>query len=603
MKSDKLLLQMRNIHVVYHDIPALKGIDFDLYRGEIHALIGEHRAGKSSLAKVLSGAVRKKEGEIVFDGKSFSHFTTRTSAEHGIGMVYQELNIIPNLDAVKNIFAGQMLTRRLLFLDYPTMLRNTLALFEKLELHIDPRVPLYKLSLRQQYMVELARIWMMDSRLIIFDEVSNKLTPDEMTPIYRIINEKRQQGGSVIYITHNIDEVLQLADRVTILKDGYRRGTEVVRDLDKYRLFELTYSFAMNKKRLGDDANRFVVIRSYIESIIHNLPIGVIVLDLRDRVQLINVAALEILKLGHGAVMKAPLSRILQGTSPEVLEEIREKLRAREEGCWNDVALSDYARVKITLVRFRDGDLTSFGATLLIQDTSVDHYLKSYFARTEKMASVAEVAVGVAHEINNPLYIIKNTFELMEGEPVTPAVREKLGDIQKEVDRIVRIVGSLLSFSRIGEFPKKKITVAVLLEEVLLLMHHSLSQKNIRLKKRMDDFDAQILADENRLTQLFINLITNSQEAMLDEGVLEVLVASEKKDNRVKVTISDNGYGIPAAIHDRIFKPFFSTKVNKRNAGLGLSICQQIVMEHDGEISFKSVPGQKTSFSVWFPTA
>jgi signal transduction histidine kinase len=219
------------------------------------------------------------------------------------------------------------------------------------------------------------------------------------------------------------------------------------------------------------------------------------------------------------------------------------------------------------------------------------------------MASVAEMAVGVAHEINNPLYIIKNTFELMEGEPVTPAVREKLGDIQKEVDRIVRIVGSLLSFSRIGEFPKRKITVAVLLEEVLLLMHHSLSQKNIRLKKRIDDFDAQIVGDENRLTQLFVNLITNSQEAMLDEGVLEVLVASEKKDNRVRVTISDNGYGIPTLIHNQIFKPFFSTKINKRNTGLGLSICQQIVKEHGGEISFKSVPGQKTSFSVRFPTA
>lgn len=592
---------MRSVHVAYHDIQALKGIDFDVYRGEVHALIGEHRAGKSSLAKVLSGAVRQKRGEIIFDGKSISHFTTRTSVEHGIGMVYQELNIIPNLDAVMNIFAGQTLTHRLVFTDYPSMKRKTLSLFEKLGLHIDPGVPLYKLSLRQQYMVELARIWMMDPLLIIFDEVSNKLTPDEMTPIYRLINEKRQQGASIIYITHNIDEVLQLADRVTILKDGYRRGTEVVRELDKYRLFELTYSFAMNKKHLGDDAKRFLVIRTYIESVVQNLPIGVIILDLRDRVQLINVAALEMLKLGHSAVMKAPLPRIFQAANPEVLEEIRQKLRAREEGSWDDVALSDSARVKITLVRFRDADLGSLGATLLIQDISVDHYLKSYFARTAKMASVAEMAVGVAHEINNPLYIIKNTFELIEGEPLSTAVKEKLGDIQKEVDRIVRIVGSLLSFSRIGEFPKKKITVAVLLEEVLLLMNHSLFQKNIRLKKRIDDFDAQIVGDENRLTQLFINLITNGVEAMLDEGILEVLVASEKKDNKVKVTISDNGYGIPATIHDRIFNPFFSTKINKRNTGLGLSICQQIVKEHGGEISFKSVPGQKTSFSVRFP--
>lgn len=603
MKSEKLLLQMRNIHVTYHDVHALKGIDFDLYRGEVHALIGEHRAGKTSLAKVLSGAVQKKEGEIIFDGRSIPSFTTRTSTQHGIGMLYQDLQIIPNLDAVKNIFAGQMITSRLGFLDYEKMLRSTIALFERLDLRIDPSIPMYKLSLRQQYMVELARIWMMDPGLLIFDEVSNKLTPDEMAPIYRIISEKKQSGGSVIYITHNMDEVLQLADRVTILKDGYRRGTEVVKDLDKYRLFELTYSFAINKKKLGDDAKRFSAIRAYIESVIQHLPIGVVILDLKEKVQLVNFAALEILKLGHGTVIKAPLSRVLAGIDPEILAEIRQKLRAMEEGSWDDVPLKEKARVKITIVRFRDSDFGFFGSTILLQDVSVDNYLKSYFARSEKMASVAEVAVGVAHEINNPLYIIKNTFELIDGEPLSTAVREKLTDIEKEVDRIVKIVSSLLSFSRIGEQPKKRITVAVLLEEVLLLLHHSLSQKNIRLNKKTDDYDAVIVGDENRLTQLFINLITNSIEAMLDEGILETQILTEKQNGIVKVMISDNGYGIPRNIHERIFKPFFSTKINKRNTGLGLSICQQIVKEHGGEICFTSIPGEKTSFSVMFPLA
>ncbi len=602
MASDRLLLQMRNIHVCYGDVEALKGIDFDLYRGEVHALIGEHRAGKSSLAKVMSGAVRKKEGEIIFNGKSVPNFTTKTAAQQGIGMVYQDLNIIPNLDAVKNVFAGRLISR-LGFMDYSEMMRRTTELFEKLNLRFDPGVPMYKLTLCQQYMVELARIWMMDPRLIILDEVSNKLTPDEMAPIYRIISEKRQSGGSIMYVTHDMDEVLQLADRVTILKDGYRRGTEVVKDLDKYRLFELTYSFAMDKKRLAEDAKWFLPIRSYIESVIQHLPIGVVILDRKDRVQLINVAALGILKRGHGSVMKAPIWRLLDGISPKTLAAIREKLRAREEGCWDDVSIAENMRVKINVVRFRDADFGFFGNAVLVQDVSVDHYLSSYFARSEKMASVAEVAVGVAHEINNPLYIIKNTFELIDAEQLKPTIRERLADIQKEVDRIVRIVSSLLSFSRIGEMPKKRITIPVLLEEVLLLLRHSLSQKNIRLRKKIEDFDVQIIGDENRLTQLFINLVNNSLEAMLDEGILELVVSSDRRENRVKITVSDNGYGIPSAVQDRIFKPFFSTKINKRNAGLGLPICQQIVTEHGGDISFKSLPGQKTSFSVRFPLA
>jgi two-component system sensor histidine kinase AtoS len=603
MNSDKFLLQMRNIHVAYHDNQALKGIDFDLYRGEVHALIGEHRAGKSSLAKVLSGAVRKKEGEIVFDGKSIANFTTKTSTLHGIGMVYQDLNIIPNLDAVKNIFAGQLIASRFGFIEYAKMMRSTLALFEKLNFRFDPGIPMYKLSLCQQYMVEMARIWMMDPGLIIFDEVSNKLTPDEMGPIYRIIREKKQSGGSIIYVTHNMDEVLQLADRVTILKDGYRKGTEVVKDLDKYRLYELTYSFAINKKRLSEDAKRFLFIRRYIESVIQHMPIGVIILDPKDRVQMVNFAALKLLKLGHGAVLKMPLAKILEGINHEIFAEIRQKVRARAEGIWDDVSLANKALVRITVMRFRDADSGFFGATLLIQDVSVEHSLESYFARSEKMASVAEVAVGVAHEINNPLYIIKNNFELIEGEPLSAAVREKLTDIEKEVDRIVKIVNSLLSFSRLGEVPKKRIPLAVLLEEVLLLLHHGLSQKNIRLEKKTDVFDAEIIGDENRLTQLFINLINNSIEAMLDDGVLEVLILPDKCEGSVTVVISDNGYGIPADIHDKIFQPFFSTKITKRNAGLGLSICQQIVKEHEGEISFRSVPGEKTSFRVAFPLA
>src|SRR4030042_1885223 len=105
INKNRFLLKMRNIHVIYNNIPALKGIDFDLYNGEIHALIGEHRAGKSSLVKILSGAVKKKEGEIIFDGKKINYFTPETATKNGIGMIYQNLNIIPNQNAVENIFA------------------------------------------------------------------------------------------------------------------------------------------------------------------------------------------------------------------------------------------------------------------------------------------------------------------------------------------------------------------------------------------------------------------------------------------------------------------------------------------------------------------
>jgi signal transduction histidine kinase/ABC-type branched-subunit amino acid transport system ATPase component len=601
MKSSRLLLQMRNIHVAYEKVQALNGIDFDLYSGEIHALIGEHRAGKSSLVKILSGAVRKREGDILLNGKRINFFTPRSATLHGIGMVYQNLNIIPNLNAVKNIFAGQMLSNRWGFLDYERMLRRTMDMFRQLELTIDPNLPLYRLTLWQQYMVEFARILVMDPSLIILDEVSNKLTPEEMKTIYRVMYEKRNEGKSVIYITHNIDEILQLADRVTVLKNGYRRGTENVKDLDQFRLFQLTYSFAINKQEPGKEEKRFWIIKRYVENIIQHLPVGVIVFDAKDKVQLVNYAALELLKTNHESILKKAASGLFAEIKIAIGAEIAAKIKSRAEASWDEVAMPEEALAKISVIPFKDRDYRFLGTTMIIQDVSIDHYLQSYFVRSEKMASVAELAVGVAHEINNPLYIVKNYFELIRDDALDSSVRQRIDEIEKEVDRIVQIVSSLLSFSRIRDFPAKRVNLAYVLEEVLLLLHHTLSKKNIILKKNLPAREVEIFGDENKLKQLFLNLINNSIEAVLDEGVIGVDLARTDGEKKIEVVVSDNGYGIPRDIQDSIFKPFYSTKINKRNTGLGLSICQHIVREHGGEIGFSSLPGETTSFHVRFP--
>ena len=600
MKSSRLLLQMRNIHVAYEKVQALNGIDFDLYSGEIHALIGEHRAGKSSLVKILSGAVRKREGDILLNGKRINFFTPRSATLHGIGMVYQNLNIIPNLNAVKNIFAGQMLSNRWGFLDYERMLRRTMDMFRQLELTIDPNLPLYRLTLWQQYMVEFARILVMDPSLIILDEVSNKLTPEEMKTIYRVMYEKRNEGKSVIYITHNIDEILQLADRVTVLKNGYRRGTENVKDLDQFRLFQLTYSFAINKQEPGKEEKRFWIIKRYVENIIQHLPVGVIVFDAKDKVQLVNYAALELLKTNHESILKKAASGLFAEIKIAIGAEIAAKIKNRAEASWDEVAMPEEALAKISVIPFKDRDYRFLGTTMIIQDVSIDHYLQSYFVRSEKMASVAELAVGVAHEINNPLYIVKNYFELIRDDTLDSSVRQRIDEIEKEVDRIVEIVSSLLSFSRIRDFPAKRVNLVYVLEEVLLLLDHTLSKKNIILKKNLPAQQVEIFGDENKLKQLFINLINNSIEAVLDEGVIGVDLLRNNGEKKIEVVVSDNGYGIPRDIQDSIFKPFYSTKINKRNTGLGLSICQHIVREHGGEISFSSLPGEKTSFRVQF---
>lgn len=599
--TNRHLLRMRGIHVDYNGVPALKGVDFDLYEGEIHALVGEHRAGKSSLVKLMSGAVQKSQGEIIYRGVEVKSFSPDSAIRAGVGMVYQNLNVIPNLNAVENIFAGRMIQRRLNRLDHHRMVLIGKELFRRMNIEIDLELPLYRLSQGQQLMVEFARMLFLNPQLMILDELSNKLTPEEMGTIYDIIFDFRRQGKSIIYITHDIEETLKIADRVTILKDGYRRGTERVADLDRFRLYELTYSFALGKKEIEANRMQFYLLKRYSESFIRHLPIGIVILDADDVVQLANFAGIEIMQLGPEQLNTHSLEALLAVMRFPIAREILNRVAAREEFVWEEVRIDDDKQVRVDVFPLRDDASSFVGTALLVHDVSIDRYMKDYIIRAEKMATVAEVAAGVAHEINNPLFIIRNYVELLKTKRLDEDGREKLRKIEKELGRIVEITGSLLSFSKVKELPGSRTNLVEVVEEAILLLQHNLSQKNIRLDKEVFVQRVEIVGEENRLKQLFMNLLLNSIDAVLDGGIVRVSLVVYAEDRFVEVTVADNGYGIPADIQSKIFNPFFSTKMNKKNAGLGLSICQRIAEAHDGIITFASTPGNFTEFKVKLP--
>ncbi len=593
------ILKMQNIHVFYGSIHALKGVDFDLYRGEIHALVGEHRAGKSTLVKLLSGAKTKDQGEIIFKGKRIDYFTPLSAIKNKIGMVYQNINIIPSLNAIENIFAGQMIKKWYGTLDYSAMLDRATKLFEQLNVNIDLEIPLRELSQGEQQMVELARVLSFDPELIILDEISNKLTPVEMENIYKIIFKFKQQGRTIIYISHNMDEIFRFADRVTILKDGYRRGTEEIGDLDKIKLIELTYSFVMSREKLEKSNLNLYFVKKYNENIIKNLPVGVIILDSENKVYLINFAAINILELEHDEITHKAIEQLFKSEELENANQIINSIHSKKKDVWEGISFKKDKILKITVFPFRDNDYTFLGTIVLIEDISKDYYFKNYLLRTEKIASIAELAAGVAHEINNPLGIISNYIELLKIKKLDKDGKSKLLKIEKELKRIGEIIGSLLSFSKFKEIPNRTVDLKGILEDVIILLNHKIRAKGIKLKTYFDKKPAIIVGDENRIKQLFINLIVNSIEAVLDGGEIQIETTTNREF--IEISITDNGYGIPQEIIDQIFDPFFSTKAGKNNTGLGLSICQHIVEAHNGVITCKS--DGKTTFSVGFPLA
>ncbi|HEY9594179.1 MAG TPA: ATP-binding cassette domain-containing protein, partial [Spirochaetia bacterium] len=294
MPGRRKLLELRNIHVSYGGIRALDGVDFDLYAGEIHALVGEHRAGKSSLVKVLSGAARIDDGTITLEGRRVDGFTPKSSLEAGIGIVYQDLSVIPHLDAVENIFTGHMI-RRGLKVDHERMEKKAAEILGGLECTFNVRVPIMKLKQAHQHMVEFARALATEPRVLILDELSNKLTPAEMKVVYRALLDLRERGCGIIYISHDMDEILRLADTVTILRGGHRRLTTTTEGLDRLRLHQLTYSFSLDETQdeWGGDLPLQRFVRD-LQNIVQVFPVGVVLLDGEGTVQLYNLTAHEL---------------------------------------------------------------------------------------------------------------------------------------------------------------------------------------------------------------------------------------------------------------------------------------------------------------------
>jgi len=162
-------------------------------------------------------------------------------------------------------------------------------------------------------------------------------------------------------------------------------------------------------------------------------------------------------------------------------------------------------------------------------------------------------------------------------------------------------VGSLLSFSRLNALPYRRLNLTEIIEEIILLLEHKIKEKNIIFKKNYSSNNAHISGDENRLKQVFMNLIMNSIEAVNTGGIISIESQKNTESSHIEISVIDNGCGIPEEIINNIFNPFFSTKVSKKNAGLGLSICQHIVELHNGIITCSSKPGKNTHFYVRLP--
>ena len=310
------LLSMRGIRKSFPGVQALRGVDLDVHAGEVLALLGENGAGKSTLMKVLGGAHRADAGVLEMDGAKVSFGSPQEARAAGIAVIHQEFNLVPGLTAAENIFLGQEATRAG-FVARGEERRRAADLFRRLGVAIDLDTPCSRLTTAQQQLVEIARALARDTRIIVMDEPTAALTTGEVSRLFEIIRDLKSRGIAVIYISHRLDEIFALADRVVVLRDGQNVGTRPLEGLGRTELIKMVVG-----RELADEYPRRTTTPGPVRLVVSGLCRGKAVRDVSFTVRageilaiagLVGAGRTETLRLIFGADKRHAGDIILDG--------------------------------------------------------------------------------------------------------------------------------------------------------------------------------------------------------------------------------------------------------------------------------------------------
>ena len=233
-----VLLTMKNIKKSFSGVAALKNAELELNKGEVVALMGENGAGKSTLMKILTGIYSKDEGTVTFEGKEVEYKSVSESEEAGIAIVHQELNMMNDLTVAQNLFIGQERMNGF-FINDRKMEKDAEELFKKLNVDINPGAKIGELTVGKQQMVEIAKAISTNAKVIVFDEPTAALSTSEIEELFKVIRDLRKKGTGIIYISHRMDEINVISDRVTVMRDGEYVGTLITKDCTKDDIIKL----------------------------------------------------------------------------------------------------------------------------------------------------------------------------------------------------------------------------------------------------------------------------------------------------------------------------------------------------------------------------
>jgi ribose transport system ATP-binding protein len=246
--NNDILLQMQHISKNFPGVVALDDVHFELRRGEVHVLLGENGAGKSTLVKILSGAYQKSSGKILLEDKNTEIRNPKHAQELGVSIIYQELNLVSHLSAGENIFLAKEPIKALGVIDFKKLYGKSQNILDELGVSIASKSLVKNLGIAEQQMVEVAKALSFESKILIMDEPTSALTEQEIKELFRAIYRLKEKGVGIIYISHRIEELFEIGDRVTVLRDGKYVGTENISDTNSSELIRMMVNRELDEK-------------------------------------------------------------------------------------------------------------------------------------------------------------------------------------------------------------------------------------------------------------------------------------------------------------------------------------------------------------------
>jgi rhamnose transport system ATP-binding protein len=276
----KNILELRNISKSFSGVEVLHHVDFSLRQGEIHALLGENGAGKSTLVKLITGFHQPSSGEIYLDEQLVTFNDTRDSRDAGIAAIYQELSLFPDLDVAENIFIGRQPLNKARTVEWRKLYEEARKLLDSLGVNMDLKQKARNLSIAEQQMVEIARAFSINARILIMDEPTSSLTLNEVEDLFRLVRNIRDNGTAVIFISHRLEELFEIADRVTVLRDGSYVDTKPTKDTTREELIRMMVGRSISDQYPKIDVPPSEVILS-VENLSNGLTFNDISFELR----------------------------------------------------------------------------------------------------------------------------------------------------------------------------------------------------------------------------------------------------------------------------------------------------------------------------------